>query len=755
MTDTNAAQGGVNKKKSSGFSERPKKLSKRTRTAVIIAMVLFLITFFIQFAANTILPARNGEITDWRFVCGDSPAEIEGALTAYSQATDQNRVSKEFGADYVRLQYTLPALEQDARLVIKTAYNPLKVEIDGEQALVNGYGEHSFTGNSYQSIPLRAGDEKTLDIYLHAPLAFSIEAYTESAEISAGESFLRYIGFGVSAAVILLGAGLFVLSILLAAKSQHIRRLLLLAATVFFGGATAMLYTYTQTTSLLTSPYWFAVLLLAQLLLMMLVYITVLACYDKALKNAAVWIPVVIFCAVIPLFSTAWAIRAAAVIMTAAQLFIALKANAAFSGATTSDVPYVGSVRGLLFYAALVGIYNTCNLFLGFTFLSGYLFSFSITLLCIVIFVIYCRQIIYLDIKKYERIRQMYTDSAWIEDITGLIAKMFLQKEEKTFLIEVARGLSDIIEKNSEINDEDVDVYTCAGIMEDGGFTEIFNDGPVEACDYMSVYNHLNGQPQKLLIGNTSADMLFQMDGHNAVVHFENILCGVTSGIENIIKTAYLNLFAAYQNLNLKNDVSDLQEELFINLATIIEQKYKSTKSHLIIVSALSYELCIELGMSEDQARLISLAAMTHDIGKIAVSESILEKKGPLDPAEFEQMKHHTEAGFNILSLQKGKFFETAAVIARQHHENFDGSGYLGLRGRNIAPAARLVRVVDVVDALLSKRSYKEPWSAEKVKKYIEDGKETLFDPAVADAFLGCADELFALRQRILEDENQ
>ena len=243
------------------------------------------------------------------------------------------------------------------------------------------------------------------------------------------------------------------------------------------------------------------------------------------------------------------------------------------------------------------------------------------------------------------------------------------------------------------------------------------------------------------------------MDGHSAVIHFENILCGVTSGIENIIKTAYLNLFTAYQNLNLKKDVSDIQEELFINLATVVEQKYKATKSHLIVVSALSYALCKELGMSDEKAKLVSLAAMTHDIGKIAISEGILEKEGPLDPDEYEQMKQHTEAGFNILSLQKGKFFETAAVIARQHHENFDGSGYLGLRGRQIAPAARLVRVVDVVDALLSRRSYKEPWSAEEVRRYIEEGKDTLFDPAVADAFLGCADALLALREQIIEDE--
>lgn len=732
----------------------PKKVTARTRTAVIMAAVLFFVTFFIQFAQSNIVPGSENELTDWRFVCAEEASYTEGEITSFRQATSDNRVSKEFGSPYMRLQYTLPESETDMRLVLVTANNPLRVETNGTVLLDGGYGEVEFTGGSYQSVFLPAGEERTLDIYLYAPLAFSFNAYLEPAEISASESFMRYIGFGFSLAVIISGLVLLILSILLTARSRHIRRLLMLSATVIAGGITALIYTYGRTTAMLSSPYWFSILLLLELFLMMLVCATVLSCYSQAFKNAAVWIPVVIICVIIPLFQTAWAVRTVAAIVTVAQLYAAIKADRAFISAASGDVPYVGSVRGLLYYSALIGLYNTCALLLGLKPLSGYLFACSIVLFCIVIFVVYCRQIIYLDIKKYERIRQLYTDSAWIEDITTLIAKMFLQKEETAFLVDVAGGLSDIIEKNSEINDEDIEVHSCAGILDGDGFREVYNDGPVESCDYMSIYSHFEKQDQKLMIGNTSADMLFQMEGHSAVIHFENILCGVTSGIGNIIKTAYLNLFSAYQNLNMKKDVTDIQEELFINLAIVVEQKYRATKSHLVIVSVLAYELCLKIGMNEERARLISLAAMTHDIGKIGVSESILEKPGALDEVEFALMKQHTETGFQILSLQKGTFFETAAVIAREHHENFDGSGYMGLKGRNISPAARLIRVVDVVDALLSKRSYKEAWSEQQVIDYLEKEKGRLFDPAVVEAFLGSADELFALRRHIAEDEN-
>ncbi len=731
-----------------------KHTSFRTRTAIITAAILFFLTFFIQFAVENLIPPAENEITEWKFVRAETSEKIQGELLSYSQATSENRVSAKLGDPYMRMQYTFPEINEDTRIIIKTAYNPLLVKLDGEESLDNGYGETAFSGNAYSSVVIKSGEEQTIDIYLYAPLAFSFNVYTQSAEAGVYNNFLRYIGFGISFAVILIGIGLLVMSISLSAGSRHMRRMFMLSATVFAGGALSMLYTVGQCSSALSSPYWFCALIISEFLLIALSYATICVCYDTAFKYTALFIPVLIISVVIPIFSQAWTVRAAAVLMTAVQTYMIVRANSAFSSATTSEVPYVGNVKGLLFYTGLIGIYNTCALFLGIKLMSGYLFAFSISLMCIAVFVIYCRQIIYLDIKKYERMRQLYADSAWIEDITGLIAKMFLQKDERDFIIEVAGGLTDIIEKNSELNNEEIDVHTCAGIRDGDVFTEIFNTGEITDCDYDTIFRHLESQPLKLLIGNTSADMLFRIEGHSAVIHFENIMCGVTSGMQNILKSAYLNLYSAYQNLNLKKDVTDIQEELFINLATVTEQKHKKTKNHLIIVSALSYALSIQLGMNEERAKLISLAAMTHDIGKISIPESVMEKHGPLNDEEFELMKQHTESGFNILSLQKGKFFETASVIARQHHENFDGTGYIGLKARNIDPAARIVRIADVVDALLSERSYKKAWSEEEVKQYIEDKKGTLFDPAVAEAFSQCAESLFDLRRQIIEDDN-
>ena len=184
-------------KQQSSKVQAHKKMTARTRTAVATAAVLFFITFFIQFAQSNIIPASGNELTDWRFVCTKEASAVEGEIASFRQATASNRVSRELGSPYMRLQYTLPETETDRRLVLLTANNPIRVDVDGAVLFDGGYRELEFTGGSYQSVFLPAGEERIIDIYLYAPLAFSFNAYLEQAEITASEGFMRYIGFGV------------------------------------------------------------------------------------------------------------------------------------------------------------------------------------------------------------------------------------------------------------------------------------------------------------------------------------------------------------------------------------------------------------------------------------------------------------------------------------------------------------------------------------------------------------------------------
>jgi HD-GYP domain-containing protein (c-di-GMP phosphodiesterase class II) len=134
--------------------------------------------------------------------------------------------------------------------------------------------------------------------------------------------------------------------------------------------------------------------------------------------------------------------------------------------------------------------------------------------------------------------------------------------------------------------------------------------------------------------------------------------------------------------------------------------------------------------------------AFLHDVGKIGVGDAILLKPGPLDDAEFEQMKRHVTLGVEILT--KSKWLLRARDVVEFHHERYDGSGYpKGLAGAEIPLLARIFAVVDVFDALVSKRPYKDALAFDVAMVGIREGAGSLFDPDLVTTFEGIAGALY------------
>ena len=154
-------------------------------------------------------------------------------------------------------------------------------------------------------------------------------------------------------------------------------------------------------------------------------------------------------------------------------------------------------------------------------------------------------------------------------------------------------------------------------------------------------------------------------------------------------------------------------------------------------VSKLSALIAAEYGLSEDDVKLIELASPLHDIGKVGISDDILQKPGKLTENEFEIMKGHAELGYRVLKHSKRKILRTAASIAYSHHEKHNGKGYpKGLKGNEIPIFARIVAIVDVIDALLCKRIYKDAWSEEEVRALILKERGEHFEEKLADIVL-------------------
>ena len=210
--------------------------------------------------------------------------------------------------------------------------------------------------------------------------------------------------------------------------------------------------------------------------------------------------------------------------------------------------------------------------------------------------------------------------------------------------------------------------------------------------------------------------------------------------------------------LELRNKQLDISRMQIIGiLSQAAEYRDFETGDHFLRVS--EYCACIARGMNwtEDMINGIKLASPVHDIGKIGIPDNILLKEGKLTPEEWEIMKQHTQYGNNILKSNKFvNFFiqdlthdreslekfghhliETAANVALNHHERWDGSGYpLKLKGEEIPIEARITAVADVYDALRSRRPYKEPWSHEKCLDYISGEAGKQFDPKVVEVFI-------------------
>ena len=217
--------------------------------------------------------------------------------------------------------------------------------------------------------------------------------------------------------------------------------------------------------------------------------------------------------------------------------------------------------------------------------------------------------------------------------------------------------------------------------------------------------------------------------------------------IRNLLRTRALHLQLQDQNLLLEQKVrertAELEEtqiEILERLALAAEYRDDDTGEHTRRVGQMSAQIAQALGLPEAEVELIRRAAPLHDVGKIAIPDSILLKPGKLTPAEFELMKTHTTLGAKMLSGGQFPLLQRAEEIALTHHERWDGTGYSGLKGESIPMAGRIVTVADVFDALTNERPYKKAWLHTEAIEEIQRQTGRQFDPRVVEAFLHVVD---------------
>lgn len=231
--------------------------------------------------------------------------------------------------------------------------------------------------------------------------------------------------------------------------------------------------------------------------------------------------------------------------------------------------------------------------------------------------------------------------------------------------------------------------------------------------------------------------------------------------IDRTSEQNYLNAIENY-NSNLQKEVArktadivHVKDMMVLGMATMVESRDNSTGGHIRrtsrVVEIFSDRLsdCLdEFGISEEFLQMVIKAAPMHDLGKIAVPDSVLQKQGKFTDEEYEIMKRHSAEGARIVNdilkgVESEEFVRVAVNVAHYHHEKWNGQGYpTGIKGEEIPIEARIMALADVFDALVSKRCYKDAYSFDTAFGIIEESLGTHFDPKLGRVFLTCRKEL-------------
>ena len=200
----------------------------------------------------------------------------------------------------------------------------------------------------------------------------------------------------------------------------------------------------------------------------------------------------------------------------------------------------------------------------------------------------------------------------------------------------------------------------------------------------------------------------------------------------------------------LNTEIEATQKEIIFTMGTIGESRSQETGNHVKRVAEYSTILAVHYGLSEEEVHMLKLASPMHDIGKVAIPDAILNKPGRFDDAEREIMNTHALLGYEMLCHSQRPLLKMAAIVAKEHHEKYDGTGYPEHKeGEDIHIYGRITALADVFDALGSDRVYKPAWEDDKIFALFKEERGKHFDPRLVDIFFEHLDEFLHVRKSL------
>ncbi len=365
------------------------------------------------------------------------------------------------------------------------------------------------------------------------------------------------------------------------------------------------------------------------------------------------------------------------------------------------------------------------------------------------------------SLRAYRDLRTIETNRKGLEQIVASSARLFELRSLKQFVESALTALSALLALSGNKVQGDVSSFAVKKIGTDyallcgnGTFSQN-SKRPVQELfpqDILTLLQKVSEDPPRIFSGHSYVGYFRAGNQAEYVLGLRSLF--PFSDIEKgLIKIFSTNISIAFDNLALTEEIEETQREVIFTLGEVVETRSEDTGYHVKRVGEYCYLIARTLGMDEERAELIRLASPMHDVGKIGIPDAILHKPGKLTDEEFETIKSHTSIGYDILKGSKQEILRTAAVIALQHHERWDGYGYpLQLQGDDIDLFARIVKLADVFDALSCKRVYKEAWSLEQILETMKHDKGSHFEPVMVDLLLDNLDDFLEIRDKFRDD---
>lgn len=291
------------------------------------------------------------------------------------------------------------------------------------------------------------------------------------------------------------------------------------------------------------------------------------------------------------------------------------------------------------------------------------------------------------------------------------------------------------------------DFYILAALGEFEGFidrkvTQVMPD------DVKRLLTEADLSKESIIRDNTYLIYFAGEEDKETILYLDHV-SNLSENSKYLIEIFCNNVKIAMENSYLQHEIEETQKDIICTLGELVDTSPERAGHHTKRVAEYVGFLAEQMGFEAETVEILKMAAPMHDVGKLGILDAICYKAGPLTTEEFEIMKTHAVIGYNVFKNSKRKILKVAAILAHQHHEKYDGTGYpRGLSGENIHIYARIMAAADVFDALGSDRVYRLAWSLEEIVKYFKEQKGRHFDPEIVDVVIQNLPQMLAIGRK-------